>query len=101
MLIEQPELHLHPALQARIANIIASIVTDSSGPRINVVIETHSREIVNRFGLLVAQKSLRKSQISLALFDSGDSQRSPIRISHFDESGGLKNWPLGFFEPDI
>lgn len=101
LLIEQPELHLHPALQAKIANIIASVISDSNGPKVNVVIETHSREIVNRFGLLVAQRELRRSNVSLALFDSSVDEGTPIRIAKFTEDGGIENWPLGFFEPDI
>ena len=52
--IEQPELHLHPALQAKLVDVMVKVMKSSEkGRKINFVIETHSETIINRFGNLI------------------------------------------------
>ena len=50
--IEQPELHLHPLFQARLADAFCNIVREArrSKSDLRLVIETHSETMVNRFG---------------------------------------------------
>lgn len=111
VVVEQPELHLHPAFQAKLADLFAGVIRPNSGsttlrrgatpPR--VVIETHSQHLVNRLGLLVEQGRLQSSDVSIVVFE-GDEARagtSRVRVASFDEGGVLQNWPFGFFEPDL
>lgn len=112
VVVEQPELHLHPAFQAKLGDLFAGVVNPQSAnpssglrrgaspPRI--VIETHSQHLVNRLGLLVEQGRLAPEDVSIVLFEADPDRvgTSAIRIASFDKEGVLQNWPFGFFEPD-
>jgi hypothetical protein len=99
--VEQPELHLHPAFQARIADLfVGAISTQRLGgrPELRVVAETHSSSLVNRIGELVADGKIDKKDVQVILFEqSSQTSDTQIRIAEFDEDGVLQNWPLGFF----
>lgn len=100
VLIEQPELHLHPALQAKLANSFVLAASHETGPAF--VIETHSEALINRFGDLVIDGKLDPDDIQILVFeDKGPSYvetgRVEVKISTFNEKGRLLNWPVGFF----
>lgn len=100
--IEQPELHLHPAIQAKLTDVfIASIkLAQENGYTLQLLLETHSQTIVNRFGRAIAKRKLDPNNISVVLFDKSlDSNQTAVRISHYNKEGYLQDWPLGFFAP--
>lgn len=94
-LLEQPELHLHPAVQSRLADFLLAM--SLSGRQ--CLVETHSEYLINRLRLRIAQ-------------DAGDEIRDRTRIyfaqiegrfTHFqelalNEYGAIANWPRGFFD---
>jgi hypothetical protein len=98
--IEQPELHLHPRLQAQVADAFAAAIRYSQEQHtvFRIVAETHSEAIVNRLGELVASGKLSSKDVNLVIFerDSPDSP-SKVRCVEYDEKGYLKDWPYGFF----
>ena len=101
--IEQPELHLHPRLQSKLAIAFANIVKQAQKQNndVRLIIETHSDGMVNSFGRLIANGQLNKEEIDIVLFEKQfANQPSKIKISQFSDSGFLQNWPIGFFEPD-
>ena len=101
--IEQPELHLHPALQAKLANAFrASIeLAKKNHCNLQLLIETHSETIVNFFGRAIARKIMSPKDVSVVLFEKKREQnQTEVRISQYDEAGYLQNWPLGFFVPE-
>lgn len=101
--IEQPELHLHPNYQARVADMMATAIqmTKKSDLDVRLVIETHSQTIVNRIGNLVADGKIAKEDVSVALFEKASpDQETTVRTSEFDSDGFLVNWPFGFFDPE-
>ena len=100
IVIEQPELHLHPALQAKLVDVIVSIMKNSKN-NIRFIIETHSETIINRLGNLIYKEKLNKDQVNVMIFnkDFGDDDTT-IQFGNFDEEGYLENWPAGFFEPE-
>ena len=104
--IEQPELHLHPAHQALLADAFVGEVglTPESGPtapRIHFLVETHSETLVNRLGELVSLGRLNPADVQLVLFEPKDEQGNitGVRTSSFGASGQLIDWPYGFFQP--
>jgi predicted ATP-dependent endonuclease of OLD family len=102
IVIEQPELHLHPDLQAKLADIFLNISKLPEHPnKISLIIETHSPHIINRLGTLISQGNANKEDIGIYLFETDKSGNSTIRTSHFNSDGFLENWPYGFFEPNI
>ncbi len=108
VVIEQPELHLHPAFQAKLADVFAGVVTEEVGSQTemtppSIVVETHSQQLVNRLGQLVELGRLDRAMVSIVLFEPNPCQvgTSTARVCSFDESGILQGWPFGFFEPDF
>lgn len=101
--IEQPELHLHPSLQAKLVDVIVKVLknTKKEKKEINFVIETHSETIINRLGNLIYKEKIKNEEVAIFIFDkdSGKNDTS-IDFGKFDEEGYLENWPIGFFEPE-
>jgi hypothetical protein len=101
--IEQPELHLHPNYQARVADMMVTAINSARASDLDVrlIIETHSQTIVNRIGNLVADGKIDKEDVSVALFEKASpDQETSVRLSEFDSDGFLTNWPFGFFDPE-
>jgi predicted ATPase len=102
--IEQPELHLHPKLQALLGDVFIAAVTAAkqSGLDLRLIIETHSETLINRLGHRIANNQCSKEDINVVLFDKKKSGEAvTIRTASYDEEGFLTNWPLGFFEPEM
>ncbi|ABF62549.1 hypothetical protein TM1040_3580 (plasmid) [Ruegeria sp. TM1040] len=101
--IEQPELHLHPAHQAKLADVfVKGIKLGQSETNINIVnilIETHSEALINRLGELIELGSISSDDVQVIVFAAEDDINSPTRMSvaNFDSNGALENWPFGFF----
>ncbi|WP_105945558.1 DUF3696 domain-containing protein [Pseudomonas sp. LLC-1] len=95
--IEQPELHLHPHMQSKLASLFASVANRHR--HIKFVIETHSEVFINQFGASVEDGVIPASDIGIYVFEkSSDSGVTDIVESHFDEKGFLEHWPYGFFD---
>jgi predicted ATPase len=102
--IEQPELHLHPKLQALLADAFIAAIQEAKeqGIDLRVVIETHSKTMVNRFGRRIESQDLKPDDINVVIFDREESHKSStVTTVNYDKEGFLENWPIGFFEPDI
>ena len=94
ILINQPEVHLHPSSQANLANYF---VNEQKKGYKKFIIETHSEYLINRFRNLVAKGEYKKEDISIIYFDSNEDGESIHNIS-IDEHGRLINAPSSFFE---
>lgn len=104
--VEQPELHLHPAHQALLADAFISGVklTDNDAEKnVSYIIETHSEALINRIGDLISDNKISETDVQILIFenDEYDSNKTKIRSAHFDENGILIDWPYGFFVPEI
>ena len=96
VLMEQPELHLHPAMQLRLADFLLACA--KSGRQI--IIETHSEHLVNRLRLHVAQDetSATSDHVQL-LFAEQENGVTSYRTSQINPLGGLsEDWPKGFLD---
>lgn len=107
LLIEQPELHLHPAHQALLADTLVNSSKEQADGRsysgMHFIVETHSEALINRLGALIALKQISADSTQVLIFedDEDDPRASSIRIANFDDDGFLQNWPFGFFLPDV
>jgi hypothetical protein len=98
--IEQPELHLHPAHQALLADALVGETTPSEERRrMNYVVETHSETLINRFGEFISLGKIRPDDVQIILFDALTDQSTQVRTVGFSEDGTLLDWPYGFFQP--
>jgi hypothetical protein len=98
IMIEQPELHLHPALQQRLGTFFALL----SKTKRRFIIETHSEYIVTRLRREVAVGKISSNDLGL-LFVNAKKSSQNFNVSSFksapvSNSGLVSNWPEGFFD---
>ena len=88
LLMEQPEIHLHPKAQA----VLAEMLVEVAKRGVRVVVETHSERIVERLQLLIARKKLPRDAVSLNLFEIG-GRGTRVSKLELSEVGEEINWP--------
>lgn len=101
--IEQPELHLHPRMQAKLGTLLAKVLEEADRYQENFrfVIETHSETLINKIGELVAFGEIRQSDVSVVLFNAKrEGMEKDVELAGFSEDGFLTNWPINFFAED-
>ena len=98
LLIENPEVHLHPAGQAAMGEFLAEVAAAG----VQVMIETHSDHVLNGIRRAVRNGTLPCDDVALHFFrphregqtDAGPQVQSPI----LDADGNVDMWPEGFFD---
>lgn len=98
--MEQPELHLHPAYQARLADVFAGAIRSNKDNRstLRFLVETHSESLINRLGELISEGFISPEDIAIYVFEKDyDDEVTRIRPVSFETDGTLSNWPIGFF----
>ncbi|KJE24606.1 hypothetical protein FF36_00980 [Frankia torreyi] len=95
-IIEQPELHLHPAAHAALADLY---IAGTAQKRCRFLIETHSETFVLRLRRRVAEGRIPSNQIALYYVEH-DGSSADIRRIELDNLGNVQNWPTGIFSED-
>lgn len=97
IVIEQPELHLHPAFQAKIVDLFSNIIKIAKSDNIDlkIIFETHSAVMVNELGSLISAGLLQKDDVNILAFEKSDNI-SKISSLYFNEAGLITDWPVGF-----
>jgi len=93
VLVEKPEVHLHPQAQQRIGTLLAQVA--SSG--VQVVVETHSDHVLNGVRLAVKSKDIQAHDVAVHFFAPDNSRFEP-KSPKIDIDGRLDSWPEGFFD---
>ncbi|WP_437914592.1 AAA family ATPase [Sorangium sp. So ce302] len=95
--IEQPELHLHPAAQAKLARMLVEAVSGSGS---KIIVETHSESLINGLGKLIHEGHLKAEDVQIVLFDKDEETgEAEVRLAGYRDSGALHDWPYGFLSP--
>jgi len=95
ILIEQPETHIHPALQARLGTFFAECIKRERPPQF--IIETHSEHLILRLQRLIRTGQLRPDQLSV-IYVRNEPGGAKARQMELDEDGEfVDEWPGGFF----
>lgn len=94
MLIEQPEIHLHPSSAGNLADLFLGFVEDDK----RFVIETHSQEFINKLRLRVIQNPELKKKINIVFVEQNIGEASIIKQFEIDEKGMFPEWPDGFID---
>lgn len=95
VIVENPEVHLHPKAQQDIGELLALVA--SCG--VQVIVETHSDHVLNGIRLAVkGRRSVEPAQVEIHFF-SRDADGASRRLSpKIDADGRLDAWPEGFFD---
>jgi predicted ATPase len=95
LIYEQPELHFHPKVQARLADFFYSVALLGK----QCVLESHSEYMVDRFRRRIAEETNDELQKMLAIYfterTNGTTHCHPVNISPY---GAVMDWPKDFFE---
>jgi predicted ATPase len=94
LLIENPEVHLHPSGQALIGQFLAEVAVAG----VQVVIETHSDHVLNGIRRAVKGGTLTKEQAVLHFFRPRGKDHEQVASPNLDSSGNIDAWPEGFFD---
>lgn len=94
LLVAQPEIHLHPSVQASLADyFIKNSVEKGKG----YIIETHSEYILNRFRAAVAKGNIKQKDLGVYYFENEGASSVKYDVE-FNRKGQIKNAPKSFFE---
>ncbi len=103
VLMEQPELHLHPRVQASLADLFIAAVTarENSEPRhVQLIVESHSEHLLRRLQRRVAEDAISEQDVALYFCYSGPNGSAIDRLE-LDPWGDIANWPPDFFGDEI
>lgn len=97
--MEQPEIHLHPQVQAELADVFISAVQarENGKPRnVQLIIESHSEHFLNRLQRRVAEGEIKAEDVAVYFCrrSSSGNELEPLRLNMFGE---IENWPENFF----
>jgi predicted ATPase len=95
LLLEQPEIHLHPNLQMQLSDYFIALAL--SGKK--VMVETHSDHIINRLVRRIVEDDTGtlKDLIGIYFISATDSGSVYEEVC-IDENFGVTNWPVDFFD---
>jgi predicted ATPase len=94
LIIEQPELHLNPALQVRLAEFLLSLAHAKK----QIIIETHSEHIVNAFRVYAVENPAFQLSANCAIYFLATQGSSPtVHSLNIKDDGSVPNWPKQFF----
>ena len=94
--VEQPEIHLHPRLQAKLADMVVETAQDGK----QWIIETHSEMLIRQIQTRIADRKdkLSESDVSVIYVLRGN-ETSSIKPMELDRYGEFEeDWPDGFFD---
>jgi predicted ATPase len=102
VLLEQPELHLHPASQQNLADFLLACARSGR----QLIVETHSEHLINRLRLRAAEDESEDAEVAqtvsvICAERDRESGTSTYRCAELNEFGGFDHWPAGFFDPGI
>ena len=93
IVLEEPEIHLHPLAQSVLAELF---VTISQQRKVQFIVETHSEHLFRRMQTLMARQEVKPDDAAMYFVDR-DGKAAKLRALELDAYGRVKNWPEGFF----
>lgn len=94
LLIENPEVHLHPAGQALMGEFLAEVANGG----VQVLVESHSDHVLNGIRRSVKKTTIAHSDVSLHFFNPRDGEAAQVTSPTIGPDGNIDHWPEGFFD---
>lgn len=98
IILEQPEIHLHPSVQAGLADVFIDAIQNH---QVQIILESHSEHLLRRLQRRIAEEKISATDVALYFVKSeqnGVSHAEPLDV---DEYGFIKNWPDQFFGDEM
>lgn len=97
-IIEQPEIHLHPKMQADLGDLFIDIVKKNNK---RLIIETHSEYILRRIRRRISEGKMDNKDVAICLFHPRSKDASGwVELLEVGEKGGF-NWPEDFYGGEL
>jgi hypothetical protein len=99
IVIEQPELHLHPAVQQGLADLFIEVIRsreDGEDRNIQLIIESHSEHFLRRLQRRIAEQVISRDEVA-AYFCAPGKDALELGELKVDLFGNIINWPKDFF----
>jgi energy-coupling factor transporter ATP-binding protein EcfA2 len=94
LMFEEPESHIHPAVQADLADLFI----EALGRQMQVIVETHSEHLLRRVQRRIAEGAIRADDVAIYFCSSPrEGGGSNIERLQVDTGGNISNWPRDFF----
>lgn len=103
IIMEQPEIHLHPKAQALLADVMIDVINsreNGADRNIQLIIETHSEHFLRRLQRRIAEDALEEDSVS-AYFANNDRTPAKLVPLEIDDYGNILNWPDDFFGDEM
>jgi predicted ATPase len=93
VVLEQPEIHLHPHVQSGLGDVLINVVKSR---KLQVIVESHSEHLLRRVQRRIAEGEVSPAETALYFCDvtNGQSRLTPLEV---DLYGSIRNWPRDFF----
>jgi predicted ATPase len=95
LIFEQPELHLHPKVQTRLADFLVSMMLLKK----QCIVESHSEYLINRlrYRSVISEDDIISENVMIYFVEkeNGKSKYKQVKINKF---GVIEEWPKGFFD---
>lgn len=103
ILLEQPEIHLHPSVQMTLADLFIEAVQSrefGEDRAIQLVVESHSEHFLRRLQRRVAEQVIEADKVALYFCGRGvdGALLEPLKVNLF---GDIENWPDDFFGDEM
>jgi predicted ATPase len=99
ILMEQPEIHLHPSAQSALADVMIDVINSRENGvdrNIQLVIETHSEHFLRRLQRKIAEDVVPREKVA-AYFADISKAPATLKPLEIDIFGNILNWPENFF----
>jgi AAA ATPase domain/Protein of unknown function (DUF3696) len=99
VIIEQPELHLHPKVQGELADLFIEAIHSRENARdrsVQFIIESHSEHFLQRLQRRIAEGDLAPDDVAIYFCEAGN-QGSSLTELRVNLLGEIDNWPKDFF----
>ena len=93
VILEQPEIHLHPAIQAGLADVFIDAWKKRG---VQILLESHSEHLLRRLQRRIAEEDVSTDDVGL-FFCRADDAGSILDTLELDPYGNITNWPKDFF----
>lgn len=93
IILEQPELHLHPSVQAGLADVFIDVIKNRN---VQILLESHSEHLLRRLQRRIAEEAFEPDDAALYFCEMREGA-SKLRQLEIDMFGNIHNWPDDFF----
>lgn len=97
IILEQPEIHLHPSVQAGLADVFIDAIKHRN---VQIILESHSEHLLRRLQRRIAEEAIANQDTAL-FFVTNPRGQSKLQQLEVDPFGNITNWPKNFFGDEL